>query len=192
MSIGLPTFTPTVQRDSSGACPWPQSSTYILSTAFPLDCAQLVPLSKTAARTATMTLTFFMTRPPSGFGRTDFSLSSFEFGLRLFISARAISCLLLKKTKQKPNRLRPVLLVRPAGTIRIAPIAIAGHMFRQTFSGNFNPHSRRIANRPAVFAVCRGLVATPDQVGSHRRLVVILNRRREVRDVRLVLGMLAL
>src|SRR5882762_2241735 len=65
MSIGFPTFTPTVQRDSSGACPWPQSSTSSRSTPFALDCAQLVLARKNTATAATIMLTFFTERPPT-------------------------------------------------------------------------------------------------------------------------------
>src|SRR6266853_2506543 len=182
MSIGFPTFTPTVHRDSSGACPWPQSSTYIRSTPFPLDCAEPVLARKTTATAATMTLTLFMGRPPSFnakrvFGNTEFSLCGFSLGLAHL---------------EKPHRLKAVLVVRPPRAVRITTVAIARHVFRQSFSGNLDPHSRRVTDGPTVFAVRLGLIAAPHQFGLYRGLIVILNRGREVSDVGLMFRVLAL
>src|SRR6266849_1141016 len=197
MSIGFPTFTPTVHRDSSGACPWPQSSTYIRSTPFPFDWARTVLLRKSTATAATIMLTFFMGRPPT-------------FNAKRVLVAQTLVCALFAcaRPKPKPHRLKPVLLdcagrksckhcgltllVRPSWTVRVTTVAITGHMFRQPFSGNLDPHSRGVTNGPAIFAVRLGLVAAPDQFGFYRGLIVIFNRRREVSDIRLMFGVLTL
>ena len=84
------------------------------------------------------------------------------------------------------------LFIRTSRTVHISAVAIARHMFRQSFPGNFNPHSRRVTNGPTVFAIRRWLITTPDEFGFYRRLVVILNRGREVGDIGLVLGVLTL
>src|ERR1700687_296270 len=112
----------------------------------------------------------------AGFGSTDFSLCAF----------------LRERRKSKSHRLKPALLVRPAGTLRVSAVAIAGYVFGQSFSGNLDPHSRRVTDGPAVFAIRLGLIATPDQFGFDRGLIVIFNRGCEVSDVGLMLGVLTL
>src|ERR1700686_3102028 len=62
MSIGFPTLTPTVHRDSSLAWPCPQSSTYSRSTPFPLGCAQDALDKKNPAIAMTTKLNRFIGR----------------------------------------------------------------------------------------------------------------------------------
>src|SRR5579864_6720554 len=84
------------------------------------------------------------------------------------------------------------LFVRPAGTSRVGPAAIAADMLRQALSGDLGPHPRRILNGPAIFAVRLGLVTPPFQLSFDRRLIEIFDCHGEVRDVRFIFGMLAL
>src|ERR1700686_987679 len=75
------------------------------------------------------------------------------------ISTRGAMTLgLSSRVGDSPNWHRQCLLVRPTGTLRVSAVAIARHVFRQSFPGNLDPHPRGVADGPAVFAIRLGLV----------------------------------